>query len=432
MLPFLVLVATIGLSSRALRQSDASAAQVRRAYGVREYINNVRADLVDAETGIRGYLLTGREQFLEPYWRGSDETNVDLYLLDAHAGSIGDGRMVRLHVLISKRLGLLERLRSAGQRGLATGGWTLTLLRTGLKIGNQIRDVLETMTTEQDAAILAGETKAASTRHAAFMLAVVGTPLAMFFALVAVLAMYGRLVRRFNRLETNALRLERGEPMEPVRPSDDEIGRVERALIQSGTLAIELREELQRLATVDPLTGLANRRGFLPLLELQVERSRRHHEPLWLMFLDLDGLKAVNDQLGHAVGDQMLCEMAAVLGDTFRASDVLARVGGDEFCVLVAAESTDSAQAAISRLDRMIHASNSLPGRPYSLAVSFGVAHVDPERPLTAEQLMVEADQAMYEHKHSKRSGPRASRLNELPCAPEPELAGSPLDPALP
>ena len=148
------------------------------------------------------------------------------------------------------------------------------------------------------------------------------------------------------------------------------------------------------------------------------------------MFLDLDGLKAVNDQLGHAVGDQMLCEMAAVLGDTFRASDVLARVGGDEFCVLVAAESTDSAQAAISRLDRMIHASNSLPGRPYSLAVSFGVAHVDPEGPLTAEQLMVEADQAMYEHKHSKRSGPRASRLHELPCAPE--LAGSPLGPALP
>jgi diguanylate cyclase (GGDEF)-like protein len=403
MLPFLVLLATIGLSSRALRESEASAAQVRHAYALRESINVVLSDLVDAETGVRGYLLTGKEDFLEPYWRGSDGLNVDVYLLESEVGDTRDGRTVHLRELISHRLALLDRLRVLGDDGFELGPSTMSALRTGLDVGNKIRALLTTMTAEQETEIARSEDAAASSRHSAFLLAVVGTPLAMFLALVAVLVVNGRLVRRLTKLEANARRLERGEPMEHVRFSDDEVGKLERALIQSGTVAIELRADLERLATVDPLTGLANRRGFMPLLELQVERSKRHHEPMCLMFLDLDGLKSVNDQLGHPIGDEMLCETAALLGDTFRASDVIARVGGDEFCVLLSPETAASSEVAIDRFKTMLRATNALPGRPYRLAVSFGLARIDPERPSTAAQLMTEADRLMYEHKRGKR-----------------------------
>ncbi len=122
-----------------------------------------------------------------------------------------------------------------------------------------------------------------------------------------------------------------------------------------------------------------------------------------LMFLDLDGLKTVNDEQGHPVGDQMLCEMAAILHDTFRASDVIARVGGDEFCVLLNSESATSSGVAVERLQTMLMAANALPGRPYRLGVSFGLAHSDPERPASGMDLMAEADQLMYAHKRGKR-----------------------------
>ena len=407
MLPFLVLVVTIGLSSRALGQSESSADRVRNAYEVRESINLVASDLLNAETGIRGYLLTGKDGFLAPYWSGSDALNVDVYLMESKLGGT-DGRTVDLRELISHRLRLLDRLRVIGDQHFDLRPSTTLLLRSGLHLGNEIRAMLATMTGEQEDKIARLETAAATTRHTAFVLAVVGTPLAMFFALLAVIVVNTRLVRRLGRLEANARRLERGEPMEDVRYSDDEVGKLERALIHSGTQAIELRAELERLATVDPLTGLANRRGFMPLLELQVERSRRHHEPMCLMFLDLDGLKSVNDEQGHTVGDAMLCEIAAILHDTFRASDVIARVGGDEFCVLLTSESAMSSEVAVARLQTMLQAANALPGRPYRLGVSFGLAQIDPERPMSATELMAEADQLMYANKRGKRE--RADR----------------------
>lgn len=198
--------------------------------------------------------------------------------------------------------------------------------------------------------------------------------------------------------------MEEGMPLREPSTSDDELGRLERVLVQSGTRLKELQGELRRMGTSDALTRLMNRRGFLPTAEHQLKVAKRTHQPIALMFLDLDGLKKVNDTLGHAAGDRMITEGAFVLRETFRASDLIARVGGDEFCVLFAAESYHTAKIALTRLKNAVDEANTQEGRPFSLSFSAGVAMFDPEDPCTLDQLIALADQQMYARKRAKRS----------------------------
>ena len=100
-----------------------------------------------------------------------------------------------------------------------------------------------------------------------------------------------------------------------------------------------------------------------------------------LMFLDLDELKGVNDTLGHAAGDGMIAEGAFVLRETFRSSDLIARMGGDEFCVLFPADSYRSAKIALTRLKNSVDKVNAQEGRSFMLSFSAGVAIFDPDRP---------------------------------------------------
>ena len=405
-LPLMMLVATTMMTARALRQSEHKDARVAHAEYVKERINIVLNDLVDIETGVRGFLLTGEDEFLGPYWRASNDVAEDLqYLQLAVEDEGGELHLLRLRELVRERLDILDRLRTGFDDGSLDESQTLPLLRRGRVVMETARKLLTHMTAEQRRTIETTQEEAAQTRNEAFLVAVVGAPAGMFLALAIVLAFNERTVRRLARVEGNVRRLETGEAMVAHDDADDEIGRLGRALVRSGTLAIDLQGELQRLASVDPLTSLVNRRGLMPLLEHQLEVARRHHEPVAVLFADLDGLKAVNDTRGHGVGDEMLAETAALLLDTFRSSDVPARIGGDEFCVMLTADSAASVEAAIDRLQHSIQTANRLPDRPYRLSLSIGVAAFDPERPVSAVTLIAEADERMYEHKRSKRSG---------------------------
>ncbi len=201
--------------------------------------------------------------------------------------------------------------------------------------------------------------------------------------------------------------MEAGLPLREPSTSDDELGRLERVLVQSGTRVAELQSELRRMGTSDGLTRLMNRRGFLPTAEHQLEVAKRNHLPIALMFLDMDGLKQVNDSLGHAAGDRLLTEGAFVLRETFRASDLIARMGGDEFCVLFAAESDHSAKIALARLKNAVDEANRQEGRPFILSFSTGVAMFDPDDPSTLDELMALADEQMYVRKRAKEPGAR-------------------------
>jgi diguanylate cyclase (GGDEF)-like protein/PAS domain S-box-containing protein len=171
----------------------------------------------------------------------------------------------------------------------------------------------------------------------------------------------------------------------------------EEALAQS-------HEQLRALSLEDELTSLYNRRGFLILARQQLKTVYRARRSMVLLFADLDGLKQINDTLGHREGDLALIETAAILKETFREADILTRLGGDEFGVLALETSENSAETITSRLRIILNDHNAQEGRRYSLSLSLGVAIYDPENPSTIEELLAQADAHMYEQRQSCRS----------------------------
>ena len=158
-------------------------------------------------------------------------------------------------------------------------------------------------------------------------------------------------------------------------------------------------ELLASLSLVDELTQLKNRRGFFELAEQALKVARRERHTLGLFFVDLDGLKQINDKLGHLAGDQALRDTAAVLQGTFRESDIIARFGGDEFIAL-AHVSRDST-ALRDRLREQLTTLNNQNDRRYHLEVSIGTALADATEE-SLEALIARADAAMYEEKRRR------------------------------
>ena len=165
-------------------------------------------------------------------------------------------------------------------------------------------------------------------------------------------------------------------------------------------------DDLRLLSQVDALTGLGNRRLLHQRLDYEIARHRRHDRRLTLMALDLDGFKAVNDRFGHPAGDEVLREVARALERAVREQDTVARVGGDEFCVLVPESSWEDAERLAERLRRSVAGSV---GGLQTLSVSVGFA-VFPDEGSTAEQLVARADQAGMAIKRRSRAA-RSSSL---------------------
>jgi len=155
------------------------------------------------------------------------------------------------------------------------------------------------------------------------------------------------------------------------------------------------------LATVDELTGLSNVRGFELLGSKLLDVYRRQPGGVSLLYLDLDGFKAINDRFGHDEGDAALREFSDILEHTFRTSDIVARLGGDEFAVLLSG--TQSVEISIARLNQALEMRNRATDSKYRLATSIGSSTFDPETNSELDQLVKRADAAMFEHKRSAR-----------------------------
>jgi diguanylate cyclase (GGDEF)-like protein len=171
--------------------------------------------------------------------------------------------------------------------------------------------------------------------------------------------------------------------------------------------------EIITLSITDSLTGLHNRRGFLTLAEQQLKLSDRTKRGMLLFFADLDDLKRINDTLGHEEGDKALIDVASVLKETFRASDIIARMGGDEFAILtdefailVPNAEENTPEIIINRLQNRIDTHNNQANRKYKLSISIGSSFYNPENPSSIDELMASADKLMYEQKNNKKFRP--------------------------
>lgn len=167
--------------------------------------------------------------------------------------------------------------------------------------------------------------------------------------------------------------------------------------------------EIRQLSLVDELTGLNNRRGFFLLSEQARSAAVRQKLQVFLLFVDADGLKKVNDTLGHEAGDAMLRSLGQVIKSTFRRSDVVARLGGDEFCVFGAHKGGD-ATAAKHRLNARIAAFNASHAEPYQLAASAGVFAFAADDPCLLEDVVARADKEMYAEKRARKARSESAR----------------------
>lgn len=168
-----------------------------------------------------------------------------------------------------------------------------------------------------------------------------------------------------------------------------------------------LMTELHKQSIHDDLTGLYNRRGFFTVSEQQIKVAEREKRSLWFVVADLDGLKEINDTLGHEAGDQAIKDAADILRDVFRAADIIGRIGGDEFAI-VAPERTPAALEKIisNRIKDKISAFGLTSGRTYGLSMSIGVAYRTPESSRSLDEMLAEADTGMYRQKREKKMFP--------------------------
>jgi len=162
-----------------------------------------------------------------------------------------------------------------------------------------------------------------------------------------------------------------------------------------------LQRTLLQMALRDDLTGLHNRRGFMALAAQHLRWAREAKQHMLMFYADLDGLKSINDNYGHDEGDRAISLAAACIERTF--FDVTARLSGDEFVALIREEPGRSAEAICQRLHLNLADCSGAENR-YKLSLSVGVAHFDPDKPATLQDLMRQADTALYERKRKSRT----------------------------
>lgn len=162
--------------------------------------------------------------------------------------------------------------------------------------------------------------------------------------------------------------------------------------------------QLHHMSITDELTGLFNRRGFITLADKQLKMAHRCNKDAFLIYADFDNMKWINDTHGHPVGDQALVETAVILNNTFRQADLIGRVGGDEFIVLMnEPKERQGEEVVLERLASEIAKANSQPDRNYQILLSIGTVRYDHSEQTTIDELMSKADLLMYENKKRKK-----------------------------
>lgn len=207
------------------------------------------------------------------------------------------------------------------------------------------------------------------------------------------------LTKPFDRTELRA-RIEVGVRVVNLQKKlSDRVEELNQVLAKLGDAEAEVRN----LSMTDDLTGLYNRRGFLALTEQQQKMARRTNNSFSLVYADMDGLKQINDTFGHQEGSESLRKIAEILKKSFRDSDIVSRLGGDEFTVCVPDTIACNISVPLARLEENLRQYNRQKTHLYELSLSLGVVCVSADDDSSIEDLLVKADEAMYENKKRKR-----------------------------
>ncbi len=187
--------------------------------------------------------------------------------------------------------------------------------------------------------------------------------------------------------------------------------------LQDVTELVRLREELRALTFVDDLLGLFNRRGFFLLAQQQLKLANRTQKGFYLLFVNLDNLRSVNETSGNQAGDKLLLKAASILKNTFRKSDIIARFGEETFAILAIEAQSGSDDVMTTHLLSSIEKYNAKASPGRKLKVSTGVAYYDPGNPCSIDELIGHADMLLSGHKHGKQKSALLSYIEKNKCS---------------
>lgn len=173
------------------------------------------------------------------------------------------------------------------------------------------------------------------------------------------------------------------------------------------------QEKLYAVSIVDELTGLYNKRGFIILFSQQKKLAHRNMKGIMLLFIDVDNMKRINDDLGRHEGDKILVKVAEIIKGTFRNSDISARIEGDKFALLAIDARNGCVEILINRLQENVKLYNVRADQRHRLSLSVGSAYYDPEKATTCDMLLIRAERSMYETKKSSRHRSEFKELRE-------------------
>lgn len=175
------------------------------------------------------------------------------------------------------------------------------------------------------------------------------------------------------------------------------------AVISDITERKKMEKQLRTLSLKDDLTGLYNRRGFLTFARQQLKIANRRKEGVLLLYADVDGLKRINDKFGHEAGDMMLSRTAKLIKKVFRETDIIARIGGDEFVVLSVLRPGTDMEGIKKRFEEHLESYNAGRSHIFRLSVSTGIVYYKPICPYTIDELLFQADKLMYRQKKDRK-----------------------------
>lgn len=166
---------------------------------------------------------------------------------------------------------------------------------------------------------------------------------------------------------------------------------------------IRHQEELKKLSITDELTGLLNRRGFFAIAKKHCKIASRTNLNFSLVYIDFDGMKFINDEYGHQEGDAALIDTAKILKESFRSSDIIARIGGDEFVAITMETPETDFGLLTKRLRANLEYHNKKTNKPYVLSLSLGFSRFSPDKPCSIDELISKADKFMYKNKEQSK-----------------------------
>jgi diguanylate cyclase (GGDEF)-like protein len=166
----------------------------------------------------------------------------------------------------------------------------------------------------------------------------------------------------------------------------------------------KIERKLEYYAFTDPLTNTSNRRTGLMVFEKLIKSSSRNNEPLTICFIDIDGLKRVNDTYGHNEGDNLIKSIAMIISSSLRDVDTISRLGGDEFLLILPNCNAKNAEMIMQRIRGKMHRYNLDSNKPYSLSFSCGIEQVSCDEASNVDEIIKRADENMYLEKISKSS----------------------------